>query len=188
MGLLGIGLLGRARNIIDSMKSKFHLSFERQGSELRRVRSELQLAIARADDAEARMKTIQDENNELHHKIDEITKSWESFRAIANDANKIQKLIAAFMRIKRELLENRRKIDVSANTIEKLSRENARFRIILDDASNVAKVDIVSMLEQAANQKKDLSCLHVKCDQQDRLIKSLKDKEEKLLASLKRNA
>ncbi|MBI4804025.1 MAG: hypothetical protein HY795_02185 [Desulfovibrio sp.] len=186
MGLLDTGLLGRARAMMSSMKSKFQFALSKQGSDLKRVRNELSLAIKRAEEAESQLRESQAENDKLHDKVTEIKKSWDSFQAIANDAHKIQQLITAFKRIKRELLDNRRELDLSINTIDDLKKENSRYKLLLADSTADGKIDVNALIDQISSLKKENSSLKIKCEQQDRLVKSLKDKEEKLVASLKR--
>ena len=187
MGLLDLGLLDRARALMDSMRSKFQLSLNRQGSELKRARHDLLQSEKRAEEAESRLKAMQDENAHLKERVAEIKKSWDTFQAVASDANKIQQLITAFKRIKRELLDIRRELDLSVNASEALRKENARFRLLRDESSAECKLDVSGLLELNASLKKENSQLKTRCDQQERLVKSLKDKEEKLVASLRRN-
>jgi hypothetical protein len=186
MGLLDTGLLGRARAMMSSMKSKFQFALNKQSSDLKRAHNDLLLAIKRAEDAESQLRESQAANSKLHDKVSEIKKSWDSFQAIASDAHKIQQLITAFKRIKREVLDIRRELDLSVNTIDDLKKDNTRYMRLLSDSTVDGKVDINSILDQFSSLKKENSSLKIKCEQQDRLVKSLKDKEEKLVASLKR--
>jgi len=186
MGLLDTGLLGRARAMMSSMKSKFQIALSKQGSDLKRARNDLLLAIKRAEDAEFQLRESQTENSKLHDKVNEIKKSWDSFQAIANDAHKIQQLITAFKRVKHELLNIRRELDLSVNTTDALKKENARYKLLLADSMSDGKIDFNSILDQISSLKKENSSLKIKCEQQDRLVKSLKDKEDKLMATLKR--
>jgi hypothetical protein len=187
MGLLGISILERARSVMDSMRSKFQLTVNKQGSELKKVRNDLSLAIKRAEEAEAQLAVSRDTNEKLQIRVNEITRSWESFRAVASDANKINKLIEGFVRIKRELLETRRICDLGGNENTELKRENARLKLLVADASTDGKLDVAELLDLVAGLKKENSQLKMKTDQQDRLLKSLKDREEKLVAALRRN-
>lgn len=187
MGLFDSGIISRVRSLMASMSSDFKLAIGKQNKELKRVRDELQAAVMRIEASEMRMDDLQKENEYLRSKVGEIKRSWDTFEAIASDANKIRQLIVAFKRIKRELLENRRSCDLSVNMIEELKRENSRLLTKLECSTPDCKIDYDELKGYVASLKRELSATTIKSEQQERLIKSLKEKEERLVASLKRN-
>lgn len=187
MGLLDFGVVGRIRGLIASVTSDFKLAFSRQGGELRRVREELQQALRRIEASERQIQTLQADNADLRGKLEEIRRNWATFQAVAGDAGKIQQLITAFKRIKKELLENRRSCDLNVNTIDELRHENARLLRKLESMASDDRIDVGELREHVATLRRELTAVSLKAEQQDRLIKSLKEREEKLVASLKRN-
>lgn len=147
----------------------------------------MQTALYRLDESERKIEELQADNNILKTKVAEIKKSWETFQTIASDASKIQQLIVAFKRIKKELLESRRCCDLNTNIIDDLKRENTRLLRKLEDSSSDCKFDINEIREHVATLKRELSSITIKAEQQEVLIKNLKTREEKLVASIKRN-
>lgn len=182
---LAAGLQDRIKSAFVVMQAKFQSESDRLKIELRSLKNDLQKTKEQLHGSEELAHSLREENEELTVKTLEIKKAWLLLQSTSANVAKIQQLIEAYKRVKIELLELRKQSDCSLNDFDGLQQENNKMKLLLANLSADGKVDVNALLDTISTLKKENTQYKSKCENLERLVKSIKKNEEKLLNTIK---